>query len=123
MGGGVGAKDKSIIDRCCIRVYADYMNGRTDKEPTLMQLRDEFLNQPEPEAHDLALCLEMFTTGSLNSFAHQSNVNVNKRIVSYDILELGEQMKSIGLLIMLDNIINPLIYNRNKYKYTIVYIY
>jgi len=122
MGGGVGAKDKSIIDRCTIRVYADYMNGRTDKEPTLMQLRDELLNQPEPEAHDLALCLEMFTTGSLNSFAHQSNVDVNSRIVSYDILELGEQMKSIGLLIMLDNIMNRVIENRKKGKYTRVYI-
>ncbi len=122
MGGGVGAKDKSIIDRCTIRVYADYMNGRTDKEPTLMQLRDELLNQPEPEAHDLALCLEMFTTGSLNSFAHQSNVNVNSRIVSYDILELGEQMKAIGLLIMLDNIMNRVIENRKRGRYTRVYI-
>ena len=122
MGGGVGAKDKSIIDRCTIRVYADYMNGRTDKEPTLMQLRDELLNQPEPEAHDLALCLEMFTTGSLNSFAHQSNVDVNSRIVSYDILELGEQMKAIGLLIMLDNIMNRVIENRKRGRYTRVYI-
>ena len=122
MGGGVGAKDKSIIDRCTIRVFADYMNGRTDKEPTLMQLRDELLNQPEAEAHDLALCLEMFTTGSLNAFAHQSNVDVNKRIISYDILELGEQMKSIGLLIMLDNIMNRVIENRKKGKYTRVYI-
>lgn len=122
MGGGVGAKDKSIIDRCTIRVFADYMNGRGNKEPTLMQLRDELLNQPETEAHDLALCLEMFTTGSLNAFAHQSNVDVNKRIISYDILELGEQMKSIGLLIMLDNIMNRVIENRKKGKYTRVYI-
>ncbi|MBO4898637.1 MAG: ATP-binding protein [Clostridia bacterium] len=122
LGGGVGAKDKSIIDRCTIRVFADYINGRSNKEPTLMQLRDELLNQPEPEAHDLALCLEMFTTGSLNAFAHQSNVDVNKRIISYDILELGEQMKSIGLLIMLDNIMNRVIENRKKGKYTRVYI-
>ena len=122
MGGGVGAKDKSIIDRCTIRVFADYINGRSEKEPTLMQLRDELLNQPETEAHDLALCLEMFTTGSLNAFAHQSNVDVNKRIISYDILELGEQMKSIGLLIMLDNIMNRVIENRRKGKYTRVYI-
>lgn len=122
MGVGVGAKDKSIIDRCTIRVFADYMNGRTNEEPTLMQLRDELLNQPEPEAHDLALCLEMFTTGSLNAFAHKSNVDVNKRIISYDILELGEQMKSIGLLIMLDNIMNRVIENRKKGKYTRVYI-
>ncbi len=122
MGGGVGAKDKSIIDRCAIRVYADYMNGRTDKEPTLVQLRDELLNQPEAEAHDLALCLEMFTMGSLNAFAHESNVDVNKRIISYDILELGEQMKSIGLLIMLDNIMNRVIENRKRGRYTRVYI-
>ena len=122
MGIGVGAKDKSIIDRCTIRVFADYMNGRSDKQPTLMQLRDELLNQPEPEAHDLALCLEMFTTGSLNAFAHQSNVDVNKRIISYDILELGEQMKSIGLLIMLDNIMNRVIENRRRGRYTRVYI-
>ena len=122
MGIGVGAKDKSIIDRCTIRVFADYMNGRSDKQPTLMQLRDELLNQPETEAHDLALCLEMFTTGSLNAFAHQSNVDVNKRIISYDILELGEQMKSIGLLIMLDNIMNRVIENRRRGRYTRVYI-
>ena len=62
------------------------------------------------------------TTGSLNAFAHQSNVDVNKRIISYDILELGEQMKSIGLLIMLDNIMNRVIENRKKGKYTRVYI-
>ena len=122
MGGGVGAKDKSIIDRCCIRVYADYMNGRTDKIPTLVDLRDELLNQPEPEAHDLALCLEMFTTGSLDAFAYPSNVDVNKRIISYDILELGEQMKAVGLLIMLDNIMNRVIENRKRGIYTRVYI-
>lgn len=122
MGGGVGAKDKSIIDRCAIRVYADYMNGRTDTEPTLMNLRDELLNQPETEAHDLAVCIEMFTTGSLDAFSHQSNVDVNKRIISYDILELGDQMKSVGLLIMLDNIMNRVIENRKKGKYTRVYI-
>ena len=122
LGGGIGAKDKSIIDRCTIKVFSSYMKGRKKKEPTLMDLRDELLNQPEPEAHDLALCLEMFTTGSLNAFAHQSNVDVNKRIISYDILELGEQMKSIGLLIMLDNIMNRVIENRKRGRYTRVYI-
>ena len=122
LGGGIGAKDKSIIDRCTIKVFSSYVRGRKKKEPTLMDLRDELLNQPEPEARDLALCLEMFTTGSLNAFAHQSNVDVNKRIISYDILELGEQMKSIGLLIMLDNIMNRVIENRKRGRYTRVYI-
>ncbi len=122
LGGGVGAKDKSIIDRCAIKVYSDFLNGKSDYMPTLADFRNELLQQPEDEAQDLALSLEMFTTGSLNAFAHQSDVNVNSRIVCYDILELGEQMKSIGLLIMLDNIFNRVMANRKRGKYTRVYV-
>ncbi len=121
-GGGVGAKDRSIIDRCTINVYTDYFNGKTDVMPTLADFRNELMSQPEQEAHDLALSLELFATGSLDAFAHQSNVDVNNRIVCYDILELGDQMKSIGLLIMLDNIMNRVMLNRKKGKHTRVYI-
>lgn len=120
-GGGIGAKDKSIIDRCTIRVLAAYMRGEPVPEPTFMEFRDELLRQPEDEAHDLALCFEMFTTGSLNVFAHRSNVDVNRRIVSYDIMELGEQMRPIGETIILDNIMNRVIENRRRGKYTRVY--
>lgn len=121
-GGGVGAKDRSIIDRCTINVYSNYFNGKSDIVPTLADFREELLRQPEQEAHDLALSLELFATGSLDAFSHQSNVNVNNRIACYDILELGDQMKSIGLLIMLDNIMNRVMANRKKGKYTRVYI-
>lgn len=116
LGTGVGAKDKSIIDRCAIKVY------KSETMPTLADFRKELLLQPEEEAKDLALSLELFTTGSLGAFAHQSNADVNSRIVCYDILELGEQMKSIGLLIMLDNIFNRVMANRKRGKHTWVYI-
>ncbi len=122
LGGGVGAKDKSIIDRCAIKVYSDFLNGKSDAMPTLADFRNELLKQPEEEAQDLALSLEIFTTGSLNAFAHQSDIDVNNRIVCYDLLELGEQMRSIGLLIMLDNIFNRVMANRKRGKYTRVYI-
>lgn len=121
-GGGVGAKDRSIIDRCTISVYSDYFKGKSEKMPTLADFREELLKQSEQEAHDLALSLELFATGSLDAFSHQSNVNVNNRIACYDILELGDQMKSIGLLIMLDNIMNRVMANRRRGKYTRVYI-
>ena len=121
LGGGVGAKDKSIIDRCTISVYADFLSGKSNEMPTLVDFRNELLKQPEEEARQLALSLEMFATGSLNTFAHKSNVNVGKRIICYDILELGDQMKSIGLLIMLDNITNRVIQNRFRGVYTRVY--
>ena len=122
LGGGVGAKDKSIIDRCAIKVYGEYLSGKSEYMPTLVDFRNELLRQPEDEAQDLALSLEIFTTGSLDAFAHQSDVNTNNRIVAYDILELGEQMKSIGLLIMLDNIFNRVMANRRRGKYTRVYV-
>lgn len=122
LGGGVGAKDKSIIDRCAIKVYGDFLSGKTDIPPTLIDFREELMQQPEEEAKDLALSLEIFTTGSLNAFAHQSNVNTENRIVCYDILELGEQMKSVGLLIMLDNIFYRVMANRKRGRHTRVYI-
>lgn len=122
LGGGVGAKDKSIIDRCAIKVYGEYLSGKSEYMPTLVDFRNELLRQLEDEAQDLASSLEIFTTGSLDAFAHQSDVNTNNRIVAYDILELGEQMKSIGLLIMLDNIFNRVMANRRRGKYTRVYV-
>ena len=122
LGGGVGAKDKSIIDRCAIKVYGEYLSGKSEYMPTLVDFRNELLRQPEDEAGDLALSLEIFTTGSLDAFAYQSDVNTNNRIVAYDILELGEQMKSIGLLIILDNIFNRVMANRRRGKYTRVYV-
>ena len=121
-GGGVAAKDRSIIDRCTIKVYGSYFAGKSDVMPTLADFREELLKQPEQEAHDLALSLELFVTGSLDAFSHQSNVNVDNRIACYDILELGDQMKSIGLLIMLDNIMNRVMANRKRGKYTRVYV-
>jgi type IV secretory pathway VirB4 component len=123
MGAGkIEARDKSIIDRCTDNVYRTYLSGKTDTPPTLVDFRNDLLKQPEQAAQDMALALELFTEGSLNVFAHQSNVDTSGRIICYDILDLGEQLKPIGLLIMLDNILNRVIANRKKGKYTRIYI-
>ena len=90
--------------------HADYIAlGRQAAEsvlPTLLSLRELLLVQPEPEARDLALSMELFTEGSLNAFAYPTNVNTNNRIVVYDILDLGEQLKTMGLLVITDAILN-----------------
>ena len=101
---GLGPKEKSIIDRCVNKVYKDYTEK--NEMPTLIDLRQELLEQPEKEAKELALELELFTDGSLNIFAHRTNVNTKSRIISYDIYELGEQLKSMGLLVITDALIN-----------------
>ncbi|MBR0455692.1 MAG: ATP-binding protein, partial [Firmicutes bacterium] len=114
---------QSIIDRCTENVYRFYQQGNYQgTPPTLQDFRQELLKQPEPEAKSLALELELFTRGSLNTFAKQTNVDTNNRLICYDILELGEQLRAIGMLVILDSILNRITQNRQKGKQTFVFI-
>ena len=114
---------QSIIDRCTESVYRYYQQGNYQGvPPTLQDFREELLKQPEPEAHALALELELFTKGSLNTFARQTNVDTDKRLICYDIMELGEQLRPIGMLVILDNILNRITANRKKGRQTFVYV-
>ncbi len=114
---------QSIIDRCTENVYRYYKQGNYQgTPPTLADFRDELLRQPEKEAHSLALELELFTRGSLNTFAKQTNVDTSNRLICYDILELGEQLRAIGMLVILDSILNRITVNRQKGKQTFIFI-
>jgi hypothetical protein len=117
---GLGAKEKSIIDRCTAAVYADYQRG--GELPTLCVLREKLLSQDEPEARELALSLELFTSGSLNAFAHPTNVDVQNRMVVYDIMDLGKQLKTMGLLVITDAMINRVTENWRNGKRTHIFL-
>lgn len=120
--GGVSAKEKSILDRCAYDVYRDYVaSGYQGEAPTLQDLYHALLQQPEPEARGLALSSELFITGSLNTFAQPTNVDTKARILSYDIRELGEQLRPIGMLVTLDAIFNRVIQNWKQGKTTWVF--
>lgn len=87
---------KAIIDRCATLVYKYYKQGNYEgTPPTLEDFREVLLQQPEIEAKDIALALELFTKGSLNTFSKQTNVEVNNRLLCYDIIDLGEQLTPI----------------------------
>ena len=117
---GISAKEKSIIDRCTDAVYEDYKNGGS--VPTLCTLREKLLEQSEREAQDLALSLELFTSGSLDAFAHESNVDVNNRMIVYDIMDLGKQLKTMGLLVITDAMLNRVTENWKKGKRTHIFL-
>ena len=119
---GIDARAKSIIDRCTANVYREYIKSYKGNPPTLKDLHDDLMKQKEPLAHEIALALELFTTGSLNVFSHQTNIDTNNRIICFDIQDLGENLKPIGLLVMLDAILNRVIKNRAAEQYTHVYI-
>lgn len=119
----LGAKEKSIIDRCTAGVYRTYQqNNYTGRVPTLQDFRAELLKQDEPEAQEIALAIELFTNGSLNTFAKQTNVDTDNRLICYDILDLGKQLMSIGMLVVMDSILNRITQNRAKGKSTFIFI-
>ena len=121
--GKLSAKEKSIIDRCTAGVYHDYIrSGYRGAAPTLKDFHAELLRQTEAEARDVALAIELFTEGSLNTFAKPSNVDTNSRILCYDIRDLGKQLLPVGMLVVLDSIFNRVIRNRKLGKNTWVYV-
>ena len=119
----LSAKEKSIIDRCTAQCYHDYIRGGYQGSvPTLRDFHAELLRQPEPEARDVALAIELFTEGSLNTFAKSTNVDTNSRILCYDIRDLGKQLLPVGMLVVLDSVFNRIIRNRRLGRSTWVYI-
>jgi len=122
-GQNLGAKQKSLIDRCTASVYRQYLQSNFHAAaPTLQDFHAELLKQDEPEAQEIALAIELFTSGSLNTFAKPTNVDVNNRLICYDILDLGKQLLPIGMLVVLDNILNRISQNRAKGKNTFIII-
>lgn len=125
VGGKEGLQpvEKTIIDRCVRLIYRDYLNDpKPENMPILEDLYNELRKQDEKEAQYIATALEIYVTGSLNVFNHRTNVNIRSRVVSYDIKELGKQLKKIGMLIVQDQVWNRVTVNREAHKSTRYYI-
>ncbi|MEG1650646.1 MAG: TraE family protein [Oscillospiraceae bacterium] len=116
----VTPRGKSIVGRCIDSIYKTSKNS--GDVPTLVSLRELLLKQPEKEAQDIALVLELFTTGSLDVFAHETNVDTKSRIIDYDLYNLGEQLRTMGLLVVCDAILNRVTDNDRLGKRTHVFI-
>ena len=119
----ITAQHKSIIARCMQNSYKDYMkNNYQGKAPTLKDFLRELKNQPEEQAQDIALAMEVYADGTLDVFAHETNVDLHNRFTVFDLSELTNQMKTVGMLVMLDAIYNRVIANHKKGKRTWVYV-
>ncbi len=121
--GRLTGAHKSIIDRCTANIFRPYLKNRdSEAAPLLTDWRNEVLRQSDPEARDLALTSEIITEGTLNIFAHPSNVDVDNRIVTFDLYEMGEQLRPTALVVTLEAIQNRVATNRKNGKYTWVFI-
>ena len=125
VGGKAGLEpvEKTIIDRCVHLVYRDYLQDpKPEKMPILGDLYRLLREQPEKEAQRLATALEIYVTGSLNVFNHQTNVEIKSRIVCYVIKKLGKQLKKFGMQVVQDQLWGRVSENREAHKSTRVYI-
>ncbi|MVB13080.1 hypothetical protein CAFE_38350 [Caprobacter fermentans] len=120
---GLQPVEKTVIDRCVRLIYQPYLNAPCPENiPILGDLYEALLKQDEKEAHHIATALEIYVSGSLNVFNHRTNVDVNNRIVCYDIKELGKQLKKLGMLIVQDQVWGRVTANRAAGKSTRYYM-
>ncbi len=120
---GLQPVEKTVIDRCVRLIYQPYLNDPCSENiPILGDLYEALLKQDEKEAHHIATALEIYVSGSLNVFNHRTNVDVNNRIVCYDINELGKQLKKLGMLIVQDQVWGRVTANRAAGKSTRYYM-
>ena len=117
IGGKEGLQpvEKTVIDRAVRNVYRPFMaDPDPAKMPILGDLYNELLKQPEPEAARVAAALELYVSGSLNVFNHRTNVELENRLVCFDIKQLGKQLKKLGMLIVQDQLWNRVTENRGR---------
>ena len=119
---GISPEQKTIIDNCLRKVYQDYLTGRTDKMPTLKDYYNILKEYTSKEAEPLYLSLELYVNGSMKTFSFESNVDVHNRIVVYDLKDLGEQLKPLGMMVVLENLWDSVVQNRERGICTRIYI-
>lgn len=138
---GNGAKltpiQKSIVDRCVQQIYRPYLehlaelppdkygHKRTiDREhcPTMQNLFDALLSQPQAEAQNLALVMETYTTGAFDTFAHRTNVDIDNRLIIFNIQNIGTNLRELGLKVCMNEVWNRMINNRRDNKWTWFYV-
>ena len=120
---GLSPVEKTLIDRAVRAVYRPYIaDPQPENMPILEDLYKEIKQQPEPEAQRLASSLELYVYGNLNAFNHRTNVDINNRLVCFDIKSLGKQLKNLGMLVIQDQVWNRVTINRNEGKATRYYV-
>jgi ComB4 competence protein len=122
IGDSLNSRQKSIIDRCVRKLYIDIARSKEKYIPVMSDFYDILMAQPEEEAKDIALSLELFVNGSLNIFNHQTNVDVDNRFTVYGIRDLGTELSPITMLVMMESIQNRIVENGKRGKATWLYI-
>ena len=112
---GLENDEKGIIDECIRHIYDDYFeNPVPENMPILEDLYNALLKHKNKKAERIANSLVLYVHGSQNYFNHRTNVDSQNRIMCFDIRDLGNQLKEIGMLIVQDAVWNRVSQNRER---------
>ena len=115
--------EKTIIDRCVKLVYKDYLQSRGKAPvPTFRDFYELLTTLKEEEARSLAVTLELYVKGSFDVFSGQTNVDIDNRLLAFDISSMGEQIRTVGLQVVLEYVWQRVIKNRKNGIRTWVWI-
>lgn len=123
---GITPGQKSLLDRASRYTYAELK--KHDYDPAFTPTMKDFYNnlvdfsENDSEAYDLAKSLEIYVDGTLNLFAHETNVNTKSNFIVYNIKSLSDTLKPLAMLVIIDNIWNRISINRKLKKPTFLYI-
>lgn len=118
---GLSQKQRSLLDRCAVTMYREYA-AEGGEMPTLATLAEALKATNTPDGTELSDALEIYTTGSLNAFSHQTNVETDSRLISYDISQLGPELLTFGMMVILEQIWNRVVRNRREKRRTWLYV-
>ncbi|WP_186672955.1 VirB4-like conjugal transfer ATPase, CD1110 family [Sporosarcina sp. BP05] len=120
---GLTARQKTIVDRCVRIIYRPFIEDPVPENiPILEDLYNAFVKAESVEGRELADALELYVSGSLNVFNHRTTINVDNRLICFNIQELGSNLRELGMLILQDHVWNKVTKNRNRDKKTWYYM-
>ncbi|WP_259322992.1 VirB4-like conjugal transfer ATPase, CD1110 family [Bifidobacterium pseudocatenulatum] len=121
---GLNPVEKSLVDRCALNLYVRYreQGANPTEQPTLGDLRDMLEETGEAAGHELAVSLGSYTSGSLSGFNGQTNVDLNNRFTVFDVSGLTGELRTFGMMVVIDQVWNRVIRNRAKGRRTWLYI-
>ena len=119
---GISPEQKTIIDNCLHEVFREFLLGHTNEMPTLADYYEIIRKQTSEEAKPLYMSLELYVNGSMKAFSYPSNIDTDNRIVVYDIKDLGKQLKPLGMMVVLENLWDKIVRNRERGVRTLIYI-
>ena len=123
-GQELTSNEITIIDRCVKLAYQKYIQTNGDERllPTFEDFYNLLLSAPEPEARSLAVTLEIYVKGSFNIFSGKTNIDTNKRFMVFDIAQMGEQIRAVGLQVILEYVWQRVVANKRRGVRTWVWI-